>query len=214
MENKLKSFINQFSKILSEPLPGLNAQSLMIPPTRRKQIEAFENVNDAKLSAVLVLFYETEEDIRFVLIRRAKYEGVHSGQIALPGGQFEDSDNNLTETALREAEEEIGIDAKKVKLLGALSPLYIPPSHFKVFPYVGCYPEKPDFKVDGTETTEIIEISLSDFYNPEFQTEKEVKTRNGTKVTVPCFYLKENIVWGATAMILGEMFYLLKQIKD
>lgn len=214
MNNKLRTFAEQFSKILSEPLPGLEAQSLMIPPTRRKQIEVYEKIDNARLSAVLVLFYEIEEDIRFVLIKRAQYEGVHSGQIALPGGQYEDSDNGLTETALREAEEEIGIEAKKVILLGKLSPLYIPPSHFKVFPYVGYYPEKPDFKADGTETTEIIEISLNDFCNPEFQTEKGVTTRNGTKVIVPCFYLKGRIVWGATAMVLSELLHLLKQIKN
>lgn len=212
MNDKLKIFVDKLGKMLSAPLPGLKAQSLMIPPTRRMKV--YDQMNEAKLSAVLILFYEVDGEIYFALIKRAKYEGVHSGQIALPGGQYEETDKELTETALREAEEEIGIEARKVKIIGALSPIYIPPSHFKVFPFAGYYPEKPKFKADGVETTEIIEIKLSDFYNPEFQTEKEIITRDGNRVTVPCFFLNHHIVWGATAMILSELLFLIKKIKN
>ncbi|MBN2615181.1 MAG: CoA pyrophosphatase [Bacteroidales bacterium] len=211
--NDLRIFSEKLQKILSNPLPGLSAQSLMIPPTRRKQIEAYDQISDVKLSAVLVLFYANGENLRFVLIKRAQYEGVHSGQIALPGGQYEPKDLDLKQTALRETGEEIGIDSEKVQVLGSLSPMYIPPSHFKVFPFVGIYPEKPFFHADGTETTQIIEVDVNDFLNPECQTEKKVLTRSGDRVPVPCFYLYDHIVWGATAMILSELLYLLRKIS-
>ena len=185
----------------------------MIPPTRRKQIEAYEQITDARLSAVMILFYKSEKGIRFVLIKRAHYNGVHSGQIALPGGQFETQDVDLKNTALRETGEEIGIDTEKIKVLGQLSPMYIPPSHYKVFPFVGIYPDKPVFQADGTETTQIIEVELEDFLNPSCQTEKKVLTRSGDSVDVPCFYLYDHVVWGATAMILSELLYLLNKIR-
>ncbi len=208
----LKHFIIKLQGELFSRLPGKEAHLMMVPPTRK--VELMENYfpENGKPSAVLVLFYPHNNDFNFVLIKRAHYNGVHSGQIALPGGQFEDCDQNLETTALRETEEEIGIDQRKITIIGELSSLYIPPSNFKVYPYVGYMKNKPEFKLDGTETKGIYEISLTEFLNPAIQTTKPIKTRDGKDAVVPCFYINKQVVWGATAMIINELRMILQKI--
>lgn len=210
----LQNFASVLQQKLLGSLPGPAAHLIMIPPTRLETLRNLVPDKNAKLSAVLILLYPRSGTLDLILIKRARYNGVHSGQIALPGGQHEPSDKSMKHTALREAQEEIGIDAKKVRILGKLSPVYIPPSNFKVFPYVGLYLETPDFKVDGIETTDIIEVRFTDFINPANQTEKTILSRDGKKVKVPCFYLNGEIVWGATAMMLSELFILLHNVKE
>jgi len=197
---------------LNKQLPGIEAHEKMIPPSRRESIHNAFLGKNGKNSAVLLLLYPHTNSLNFVLIKRARYNGVHSGQIALPGGQYEPQDNDLKYTALREAQEEIGIDMNKVSIVGKLSEIYIPPSNFRVQPFVGFYPEKPVFKVDGIETSRTIEISIKDFMNPDLQTEKMIVRRDGKNEKVPCFYLNGEIVWGATAMILSEFLMVLKDM--
>lgn len=207
-------FESELSIRLSKKIPGALAHEKMVPPTRRESIRTPFPVNNVKYSAVLLLLYPSTDSLNFALIKRAQYNGVHSGQIALPGGQMEDSDKDLEYTALRESEEEIGIDMSKVRIAGKLSEIYIPPSNFRVQPFVGFYAEKPVFKADGIETMLTIEVNLNDFVNPDLQTEKIVHRRNGEKVKVPCFYLNNEIVWGATAMILSEFLSILHEIPE
>lgn len=204
----------ELNQRLNKPLPGTRAHEKMVPPTRRESLQTPFPVNNVKYSAVLLLLYPNTDSLNFVLIKRAQYNGVHSGQIALPGGQIEDLDKDLEFTALRESQEEIGIDINKVRITGKLSEIYIPPSNFRVQPFVGIYSGKPVFKADGIETTRTIEISLKDFLNPHLQTEKIVFRRNGETVKAPCFYLNGEIVWGATAMILSEFYEILHEIPE
>ncbi|MBE0650281.1 MAG: CoA pyrophosphatase [Bacteroidales bacterium] len=207
----LESLLNQR---LAKPLPGVFAHERMVPPTRRETLNRPFPDRNVKFSAVLLLLYPNSGTLNFVLIKRARYDGVHSGQIALPGGQFETSDKNLKFTALRESQEEVGIEIQKVKIVGKLSEIYIPPSNFRVQPFVGFYSEKPVFRADGIETTGTIEVRIEDFLNPDLQTEKSVISRDGKNINVPCYYLNGEIVWGATAMILSEFFSVLKEITE
>ncbi len=159
---------------------------------------------------MLILFYPFGEEIRLVLIERAVYNGIHSGQIALPGGQVDPEDKSLQDTALREAKEEIGIAPQKVTLLGQLTKVYIPPSHFDVYPFVGYTETKPDFRVDHTETRAVLEIKLQELLDPATQTHKTILHRTGKRVKVPCFFLNGKVVWGATAMILSELLEVIR----
>ena len=204
-------FINKLKESLTLPLPGEKAQMPMVPPTRREALFHLKKDEKAKPSAVLILFYPGGNDTRFILIERATYNGIHSGQIALPGGQFESPDVDLRTTALREAKEETGIDPAQVEIIGTLTKVYIPPSHFDVYPFVGYTEEKPAFRVDNTETKAILEIKLNNFLNPDCQTVKSIKHRTGLDVEVPCFFLNSRIVWGATAMILSELLEIIKR---
>ena len=131
-----REFIQTLTRQLALPLPGADAQRQMVPPTRKIMPEKNAYSGKPKRSAVLILFYPVAKVPYFVLIERAVYQGVHSGQIAFPGGQYDPKDKNLQTTALREAQEEININPKQVKVIGRLTPVYIPPSHFDVYPFV------------------------------------------------------------------------------
>jgi len=140
--NEFNHLITRLEEHLSKPLPGLEAQKRMSPEGRRN----LRNGNlPEKKAGVLILLYPEESRICFPLMRRPEYGGVHSGQISLPGGKKEDNDRNLVETALRETEEELGISAIDVQVLGSLSELYIQPSNVDVLPVVGYVKKVPNF---------------------------------------------------------------------
>lgn len=199
-------FIRQLSKQLQKPLPGEAAQLKLEPATRRKY-PLDPDAASAKLSAVLILFFPKEEQPNFALIQRPQYDGVHSGQIAFPGGKFENGDLTILDTALRETMEEIGIVRNQINVIGKLSPLYIPPSNFIVHPFVGYLDHYPEFTPDPLEVSKILEIPFDILSNPETLRMKEIDVR-GYKVTVPCFYVADNVIWGATSMILSELIDL------
>lgn len=206
-----KLFIHQLKQNLALPLPGTEAQMSMAPPTRTVTLDAMAETRKAKPSAVLILFYSNGGNIYFPLIQRATYNGIHSGQVAFPGGQYETKDKDLKITALREAREEINTDPKKIGIIGELTPLYIPPSNFVVYPFVGFTTKKPGFKIDNTETKAVIEVKLSEFLYPGNRTVKTIHHRTGKDIEVPCFYLNNKIVWGATAMILSELYAVIER---
>jgi 8-oxo-dGTP pyrophosphatase MutT (NUDIX family) len=142
-------------------------------------------------------------------MKRNTYPGVHSGQISFPGGQKEDVDGDLIATALREADEELGINQLDVEVLGALTEVYIPPSNFLVEPIVGLQNERPSFKADATEVHSILEVPFSAFLKSEnFKTSK-VEAR-GYTLEVPSYHVHNEVVWGATAMMISELTHLLE----
>ncbi len=200
-------FIKFLELSLKKPLPGINAQLLIAPKINVNQTLK-NNKEHAKKSSILILIYPDAGEIMTVLIQRPKYHGVHSGQISFPGGKFEKCDKNIIQTALREANEEIGINISEVEILGNLSELYIPPSNFIVTPVVAYTNIKPEFKIDKKEVVETIEIKLSELQNKNTVQKKTIEVR-GTKMEVPCYFIQEKIIWGATAMIISELLKLL-----
>jgi len=198
------SFIDTLETELSKPLPGHASQLKMSSLIRIRELMNFIQPENATLSSVLVLLYPVDDTIRLVLTLRPQYEGVHSGQISLPGGKREDSDDSLIYTALREAHEEIGIDPGRVQILGQLTEMYIPPSNFVVTPVVGYMTSRPEFIPDPHEVARIIEVTLSDLLDEKNLQKRKMKLRYGITMKVPCFNLGGDIVWGATAMILSE----------
>ncbi len=208
----LSDLSRQLRQRLVLPLPGAEAHYKMANVERRVNSSRFKIPDDARKGAVLILLYEDEGKIYFPLIVRPEYDGVHSGQIAFPGGGFEESDETLQHTALREAQEEIGIFKNDVTIIGSLSSLYIPPSNFLVHPFVGTLSYKPHFVPDETEVAGIIETDLESVMDESLVSEKIIKLSTGMEINTPFFNFENQTVWGATAMILSEVKSLLYEI--
>ncbi len=200
----------KLQKCFKAPLPGFTAQLQMAPGYRMNDLLKADNHINAVKSSVLILFYEKAGEYYLPFIKRPHYDGVHSGQIAFPGGRWEATDKSMYHTALREAREEIGIHSEKVSFMGKLTDLYIPPSNYIVSPFTAIYHSANTFVADPTEVAAIIEIPLSFFLRPEARTEALLKLSNGQEITTPCFNYNNHIIWGATAMILNELIVLWK----
>lgn len=201
----------QLQQALAQDLPGREAQLKMSPlpvDWRRFSLDAPAT---AKKSAVLLLFYPEESGVFFPLIKRPSYPGAHSGQVSFPGGKVDPSDPDLVYTALREAEEEIGIDASKVEVLGRLTDLYIPTSNFLVSPVLGFLNETPRFVPEQREVERILPTALSLVRQPQIRQRTLVPIGEGHQLETPYFALDGEVVWGATAMILSELLQLLEQ---
>jgi 8-oxo-dGTP pyrophosphatase MutT (NUDIX family) len=189
---------------LSFPLPGTEAQYKMAHAERRMNMARFKVPENPRQGAVLILLYEANNSIRFPLIVRPVYDGVHSGQVALPGGSFEKGDKDLQQTAIRETVEETGVVENKIQILGPLTELYIPPSNFLVLPYIGVYKGMPKFIPHTKEVARIVEMDTENIMDEKLIGEKKMKMSNGVSIITPYFDFNGLVVWGATAMILSE----------
>jgi len=194
---------------LLEPLPGIEAQYEMAHMKRAKVKPEDLDPDQFRKSAVLLLIYEKQNEFYLPLTERHSYPGVHSAQISLPGGKYEENDQTLWKTALRECDEEIGI-REDIELLGALTPVYIPVSNFIVYPYVGFYDGMDiRFSPAQSEVKSILELKLANLKDPGIIKQTTVEPSPGVKIKTPYFDVQGKIVWGATAMILNECKYLL-----
>ena len=200
-------FYNQLKEEFKRELPGESAQAKMAPNVRRH----FKSTTKRRNAGVLILLYPKNNQLYTVFIKRSEYEGVHSGQISFPGGKYEPGDQNLEHTALRESNEEIGINPEEVNILGKLTPLHIPVSNFYVIPFVGFYESVPIFKREPNEVEKIIEIPLTELLTPENCTFQEFNYSD-LAFTAPIYKPKELVIWGATAMIMSEFLEVIKEI--
>jgi 8-oxo-dGTP pyrophosphatase MutT (NUDIX family) len=203
-----QTFTEGLRQRLEKPLPGEVAHSRMAAGSRYK-LGIVPNERTRR-SAVLILFYPYHGEIYVPLILRPAYEGVHGGQMAFPGGRYERTDESLVRTALREAQEEIGIRLTDVKVLGQLTELFIPPSNFWVQPVVGVMNHKPDFYPDPHEVDSVFEVSLSELTDATIVGTQQLEVR-GHLVDAPFYQLQERRVWGATAMMIAELVVVLEE---
>lgn len=195
---------------LGKTLPGKEVQYQMASSKRVKEIPNLSEIKDYRESAVCILLYQDNDKIYFPLIEREVYAGVHSGQIALPGGKKDASDTDLIHTALRELHEEVGITNKQVEVIGTLTQVYIPPSNFLVQPVIAISSELPDFILNQREVQSIIPFSLNELLNDELIKETYIELEKGLKIKTPYFDVRGRVLWGATAMILNELKHVLK----
>lgn len=201
-------FISSLDTQLRQPLPGPEAHVKMASATRLKlKVQPNEKT---RRSAVLILFYPYRDQIFAPLILRPKYDGVHAGQMAFPGGRYEKTDENLIRTALREAQEEIGIKAADVQVLGQLTELFIPPSNFYVLPVVGKLTYKPDFYPDPREVEAVLEVNLEELMDESIVGFTELDVR-GITIEAPFYDIQGHKVWGATAMMISELLTVIRQ---
>tara|TARA_R110002096_G_scaffold53699_2_gene139339 strand:- start:2132 stop:2770 length:639 start_codon:yes stop_codon:yes gene_type:complete len=211
---RFEEFLKSVSKIKNIPLPAEASHFKMVPPFRQELLKKQEKaIKKAKHAGVLALFYPDEDmETKFVLILRKAYKGVHSAQVAFPGGKLEAQDISLQDTALRETFEEVGVPIDAVKIVRNISQVYIPPSNFYVQPFIGVTQTTPKFIKQDDEVEALIEIDLEHFLDEQSLVSKKVKTSYSIEVEVPAFKLNDFVVWGATAMMLSEIKDLLKQL--
>lgn len=200
-------FIEKLTNQLQKSLPGETAHQIMQNSSKTRL--NFKPNEQTRKSAVLILFYPFEDEIYLPLILRPPYDGVHSAQIAFPGGRYEPTDESLIRTALREAKEEIGLEITDIKVLGTLTELFIGPSNFKVLPVIGYLSYKPDFLAHKREVEKILEIRLSDISNPNIVGSSEMLIREELAI-VPHYKIHNHKIWGATAKMISELLYILK----
>ena len=162
-------------------------------------------VNGRPPSAVLVTIYDGVDGPEFLFTRRAWHLRSHTGEISFPGGRQEPADANLTETALRETEEEIGLHRSKVEVVGELDRLTTVSSPAAILPVVGLLDGEPrNLTVSAGEVDAIVTASVRELMNPEVYRE-EIWTRDDSEIEITFFELKGDTLWGATARIVRSL---------
>jgi 8-oxo-dGTP pyrophosphatase MutT (NUDIX family) len=208
----LSEIFHKIKKTIPDNLPGFDAQVKMSPPFRGKFTLESVFDNNPKHSAVLILLYPKQNEPHLVFIERINNGRAHSGQIAFPGGRVEETDESYLETALREAEEEVGADRNAIEIAGQLSWLYVPVSNFIIYPVVGVCKSDLCFVPQFSEVKSIIEVPLSKFLSKEVVTQITIENNNPYyKMDVPAYDIGNHKIWGATAMIMSEFLTILKR---
>ncbi len=203
-------FAERLEEEIEKGLPGTDVQWEMASSDRLVKDFPRAPGEDSAEAAVLILLYRYNGRIQTVFMQRPEYNGVHGGQISFPGGKKENKDISLKETALRETSEETGIDISAVKIIGVLTPLFIPVSNIMVTPYVGWCNNKPVFKPEKKEVVFLIEADLAPFLDYSIVSLKPFNIR-GEQIDIQYFDYKGNVIWGATAMILHELLVIMNK---
>jgi 8-oxo-dGTP pyrophosphatase MutT (NUDIX family) len=162
-------------------------------------------------SAVLLLLYPHDGELWFPLTVRSSRLTTHRGEVSLPGGGVDPDDAGAAATALREAEEELGVSAAEVEILGRLASFYIPPSNNRITPIVGLHQTAPVFRPDPLEVERVFQVPLRHLLDPSFIRE-EVWERRDLFFRVPFFFFEGYKVWGATALLLSELVARVQRV--
>jgi len=205
-------FFRALSDRLKVDLPGEEAQKRL---SRQKNYSLTRLIakNPAHLkSAVMIILWPEDRAMRCLLIRRPVYPGVHSGQVAFPGGKYEEEDGSLLQTAIRETKEEVGVAISEMEVAGTLSPLYIPVSNYLVYPYVSVLRTRPSLVLNEKEVERVLDFELKRLHGKEQIKEKTMQIREGLNVKIPYYEVDDFEVWGATAMIISELLAVLEDI--
>jgi 8-oxo-dGTP pyrophosphatase MutT (NUDIX family) len=196
---------------LKLPLPGELAHNQMraepIGPIKPK----FEHKLPPRPGSVMILLYGNGNDVFFPLTKRPDYLGTHGGQISLPGGKAEAGETSI-DTALRETEEEIGIKPETIEVLGNLSDFFVIPSNFIVTPVIGVLKTTPFFTPDPKEVEKVLQGSVNKLVDAKAIRTKEILAAKSFPMRAPHFEIEQEVVWGATAMILNEFRTILKEL--
>jgi len=208
----MQNFIKILTAEIKKGLPGTEIQWQMASSDR--MIRNFPRTpgNDARVAAVLILLYPHNGSVFTVLMQRHDYNGVHGGQISLPGGKQEPQDKDIIQTALREAYEETGVDQENITVIGTLTPLFIPVSNNIVTPVVGWTEERPVFTHQQEEVVFLFDADIKKLLEPDIVKTKQMKI-SGEMIDVKYFDYEGHVIWGATAMILHELLTLIRRIE-
>ena len=183
---------DDFRELSGYQRPDLEAVRAQVPPPRE--------------SGVLILLYPDQHETRTMLMLRPAYDGVHSGQVGFPGGHREPVDADIKATALREFREETGADTTGFEVLGALTPVYIPPSRALVTPVVAITTALGPLAPDPREVAELIPVSIGHLLRDDILKRTKVYVSMlGREVEAPYWDVDGRVVWGATALMIAEL---------
>ena len=160
----------------------------------------------------MIILYPFQNAVYTVLTLRPSEFGIHSDQVSFPGGRFEEEDNDLQTTALRETREELGIDPSQLSVAGKLTTVYIPVSNFLVHPFVAVSPKRPQFFLNPYEVREIIETDIRIFSDDKIRGESMFGSGDKKNIEAPFYEVNKHKIWGATAMILSELENILQPL--
>jgi 8-oxo-dGTP pyrophosphatase MutT (NUDIX family) len=160
-----------------------------------------------KDAAVLVPLYR--EPLTAVFTERRGDLSHHAGEISFPGGRQDHPEEDLRETALREAHEEIGLDPAGVELVGALPPVGTFVTGYRVFPFVGLIEPGQSWRPQATEVEQVLEFSLADLVQGQ---EMRRLIRKGVPIKTPTYTVDGHLVWGATARIVQSLLEALRPL--
>jgi 8-oxo-dGTP pyrophosphatase MutT (NUDIX family) len=204
--------IKNLEERLGRPLPGLPAQLRMMPVPPPPGQKTYAEVGDDCLQgAVLALLYPRGGETHLVFIRRPQTVVHHKGQIAFPGGHVEAGESRA-QAAVREAQEEVGLIPETARLLGALTPLYIPPSGYCIYPFVAVTDVTPSFVPEPEEVDEILEIPVAHLLDNN-NARRETWTFEIGPREVPFYAFGPHKIWGATAMVLSELLEIFRSVE-
>lgn len=199
-------------KELKGPKPGPKAQ-LKMATYPRPGHKLYWEVEDSSVKAgVLVLLYPHQGDVYVVLTKRAERMYHHQAQISFPGGRQE-NEESLKRTALRETKEELNVPPETLEIMGELTPLYIPPSNYCIYPVVAVCKERPVIYPCPQEVAEVIEVPIHHLLDQR-NVKREAWFIGRREMEVPFYLYKKNKIWGATAMVLAELLEIWKNLEE
>jgi len=203
-------FLRRLEECLRGKRPGLEAQLKMVPNPRPGH-QIYSEVEDTCLKAgVLILLYSVDDRFHLVLTRRTEKVERHQSQISFPGGRVEPEETPEL-AALRETSEELGTPSDFMRIVGNMTPLYIPPTNYCIYPFVALMDSRPQFNPSPFEVAEVLEIPLSHLLEPKTAHE-ETWMLHGREVLVPFYLFDGHKIWGATAMVLAEFLEMVSKM--
>ncbi len=211
MSIDFNSFVSGLKGRLEMALPGAAAHEPMRATPSGKLKPDFQHKLPPRPGSVLILLYPDGGTIKFPLTKRAEYNGAHSGQVSFPGGKSEGNETR-TETALREGEEEIGVRPGDITVIGKLTDFFVIPSNFIITPVVAYQSVRPAFRPDPYEVVRILECNVEDILSETAIQTKEIIAAKVYQLMAPHFIVENEIVWGATAMMLNEFRLVVKDV--
>ncbi len=210
---KLLELQQALEERLKYGLPGEEAHLKMAPKSIEGSRLRFTQNEKTRAGGVMIMLYEQNGEVFFPLIQRPNYDGVHGGQVSFPGGKREENDTDTFHTAVRETEEEIGVPAKQIEIIGSLTEFFVGASNNLVLPVIGTSNDQPTFIPDQHEVSEVVEAKVSELLDDNLVKEKVITVGGGqVQLNSPYFDIQNKVVWGATAMMLSEFKDILKEI--
>lgn len=213
---RFEHFARALTRRFEQPLPGVAAQLAMAPRPRRRPAPGVDPDRPIP-AAVVALFFPGDPAADPVIVagepcllltRRTEHVASHKGQVCLPGGALDAGEAPL-DAALREVHEEVGVAPSDVRIVGRLTPVFIPVSGFQIEPFVATTPLRPSWRPARDEVDALFELPWRALLDPARRGERE-RERDGERYVTPHFLVAGHEVWGATAMVLAEMAELLR----